>query len=112
MENQRSSPLYSNVSDTDSNLATLSKKVGKVDNIYQKNVIGILAVVSQSKCNEIISSNTGERPGEAPSRENTVREAVGQAVATSGDRSKESGNKNKDNEETIMCENNELYGRT
>ena len=105
--------MYSNISDTNSNLATLSKEVTTVNNIYQGDFIGIPATVGESKPNEIIYSNTPDRFGEVPSAEkiiNDVGEDVGKAAATSSDRSTESGNNNQDNEETIMCENNELYG--
>ena len=105
--------MYSNVSDTNSNLATLSKEVKTVYNIYQEDFTGIPATVGESKRKEIRFSNTLDRPGEVPSTEKTISdvgEDVGKTVTTSGDRSKESGNNNQDSEETIMCENNELYG--
>ena len=105
--------MYSNVSDTNSNLATVSKDVRTVENIYQEDVIGIPTTFGQSKRNKIISSNVVERLGEVLSAEKTINdvgEDVGKAAATSGDRSTELGNNNQDNEETIMCENNELYG--
>ena len=105
-------PDIQNVRQIDENLAASSKEVKTDNNTYQGEFADMTATARESKRNEIIDSSVVKRTLEAPSKEKAISD-VGEdgskAAATNGDRSGETSNNNQDNEETIMCENNDLY---